>query len=126
MLGQLASLALAAALALGVGGCDWLGLGYTPVGDITRDPVAFEGKEVKLRGTAHPVLKLPFAEAKGFRLEDATGEVLVWTSGNLPKEGQEVALRGRVESALIVGGESFGLAVTEKERLSAPLALPAK
>lgn len=87
-----------------------------PIGEITKAPAAFEGREVKLRGTASQMLKLPFADAKGYRLRDASGEIAVWTAGAMPADGEELIVRGRVESAMILGGESFGLAVQEIER----------
>jgi hypothetical protein len=90
--------------------------GVSPIGEVARAPASFEGREVKLRGTASQLLKLPLSDAKGFRLKDASGEIVVWTSGPMPADGEELVVRGRVESAVILGGESFGLAVQEIER----------
>lgn len=92
------------------------GQATSPIGDITKAPASFEGREVKLHGTASQMLKLPFADAKGYRLRDASGEIAVWTAGAMPADGEELVVRGRVESAMILGGESFGLAVQEIER----------
>lgn len=92
------------------------GQSVLPIGDIAKTPAAFEGREVTLRGSASQMLKLPFADAKGYRLRDASGEIAVWTTAAMPADGEELLVRGRVESAMIVGGESFGLAVQEIER----------
>lgn len=95
-------------------GCGQAGL--SPIGEITKAPAAFEGREVKLKGTASQLLKLPLTDAKSYRLKDASGEIVVWTNGAMPADGEELVVRGRVESAVILGGESFGLAVQEIER----------
>ena len=104
-----------------VAGCDYYGI--NTVGEIIKDPAAFEKREVKLRGTDKPMLKIPFVESMAYTLQDATGEVVVW-SGSMPTEGEEVIVRGRVESLMIVSGQSFGFAVKEIERKPAGMKLP--
>jgi hypothetical protein len=50
-------------------------------------------------------------------LRDDAGEIPVVTRGELPAENSDVALRGIVRSAVIVGGTSLGLRVEETKRL---------
>jgi hypothetical protein len=102
---------LVAALA----GCD-AGSGTMPIGEIAQNAAAFEGREVKLRGSTTQLVKLPFAETKGYRLKDATGEIVVWTTAAMPGEGEEVVIRGRVENIAIFPGQSLGLTLKELER----------
>lgn len=90
--------------------------GISPIGEITQAPAAFEGREVKVRGTVSQLLKLPLTDAKSYRLKDASGEIVVWTTGPMPGDGEELWVRGRVESAVILAGESYGLALKEIER----------
>jgi hypothetical protein len=56
---------------------------------------------------------MPLTEKKSYRLKDATGEIVVWTTGLMPGEGEEVIVRGRVENLIIVDGRSFGLVLNE-------------
>lgn len=98
----------------GLAGCD--SLQAVKIEEVVQKAASYEGKEVTLRGTASQATKIPLVEAKTYRLKDATGEILVSTSGSLPKEGEEVVVRGRVESIAIIAGQSYGLAVTEIER----------
>lgn len=114
---------LALCLSLSLPGCD-TSFGVTRIGDITAQAPSFEGKEVKLRGTASQLVKIPFTDAKGYTLKDASGEITVWTSGEMPKEGEEVVVRGRVENLVILAGQSFGLVVKEKERRPAGIRWP--
>lgn len=91
-------------------------MGLSTIGEITQGATTFEGREVKLKGTASQLLKMPFTESKGYRLKDSTGEIVVWTTGLMPGEGEEVIVRGRVENTVILAGQSYGLALKEIER----------
>jgi len=107
-----------AALCLGLlAGCDLLPGGYTPIREIVDAPVKFEGQTVKVKGKVSDVLRVPFVDYRAFVLKDETGEVTVITKGSLPALNDGVALRGKVLSAAIVGGTSFGLRIEETERL---------
>lgn len=101
---------------LALGGCDYLPVGTTPVKDIIAAPAGFEGKEVKLRGTVKEVTKVPILEIRQYVLSDGSGDIVVVTSGDLPAEKSTVLVKGKVESALIVGGQSLGLHVQEITR----------
>ena len=109
--GRAAALALAAALMLAA--CDYFG--FTPVKDIAATPAQFEGKEVKIKGRVSDPVQL--FNLRTFVLRDETGEITVTTNGALPAAGADVAVKGTVKSAVIVGGKSVGLRVEEKERL---------
>ena len=112
-----AALALAGALAAVImtAGCDYLPFGYTPIREITAAPGQFEGKEVKIKGRVKNVLKL--LGVRAYSLQDDTGNITVVTEGQLPAENSEVALRGVVKSAAIIGGSAIGLKVDETKRL---------
>jgi hypothetical protein len=102
-------------LATLLAGCDLLAPA-TPIKEVLSAPAAFEGKEVRLKGKVKDVTKIPLVDIKAYTLQDETGEIVVTTDGALPAQGAELRLRGRVESAAIVGGQSLGLRVRELER----------
>ena len=108
---------LCSAIVLTLAGCKYLPGGNTPIQEILHDPVKFEGKEVKVRGKASDANKIPFLNIKTYMLKDDSGGLLVVTSGELPSPGQDVAIRGRIDSALILSGKSFGLTLHEIEKL---------
>jgi hypothetical protein len=91
---------------------------YSAIGEITRSPTRFDGREVKLRGTASSILKLPLTDTKIYRLKDATGEVNLWTTGLLPGEGEEVVVLGRVNNLVILDGQAYGVMIRETKRLT--------
>ena len=105
----------ALAFAVALGGCDYLPFGYTPIREITTAPGQFEGKEVRLKGQARGTLMV--LGLKAYTLRDDTGEIAVVTPGDLPAENSEVAIKGVVKSAIIIGGSSLGLRVEESKRL---------
>jgi hypothetical protein len=109
--------ALAVFMALSLAGCDYLPFGYTTVKEIGASPASFEGKEVKVKGKVKTVAK--FFGMQGFILQDETGEITVSTptGTDLPEAGGEVALRGTVHSAAIVGGSAMGLRIDETKRI---------
>ena len=102
--------------AVALAGCDNLPFGYTTVKEVVTSPGQFEGKEVKLKGKVHSILKL--GSIRAFTLQDESGErIMIVTGGQLPAENSEVALKGKVASALIVGGAAVGQRVEETKRL---------
>ena len=108
--------AAALALLFGLGGCDHLGIGVTPIAEIVRDPGKFKGQEVHLKGTVRDTRTIPVLNARSYVLEDPTGEISVTAKGELPAKGDKLVVRGRVESLAIIGGKSFGTGLTEFDR----------
>ena len=111
--------ALASAVLFLMAGCDQIGVGVTPIGEIQQQSAAFEGKDVTIRGISGQAIKIPLVDTKYYRLKDATGEMAILTNAAVPADGEEVIVRGRVENALIVDGRGMGMVVREQERKSA-------
>jgi len=90
--------------------------GYTRVREIKAAPDSFEGKEVRLQGTAARTSEP--GRAKAYLLRDGTGEILVVTRGEPPAPEAEVAVKGIVRSVVTRGARwSLDLRVEETERL---------
>lgn len=100
-----------------VAGCQYLPVGFTPIGDIVARPTEFEGREIKIRGKVADVSKIPLIDVRGYVLKDETGSILVISHSTVPAMGQHIAVRGQAESALILAGQSFGLTFRELEKL---------
>jgi len=96
--------------------CDAVGVGYTKIGEVVKNPSQFDGKEVKVRGKVVDVLKLPLIETRFYMLRDETGELLVLTGAGPPGMGAEVRVRGSIGSMAIIGGRSGGLHLKESQR----------
>lgn len=103
-------------ISLTLPGCLYVPIGLSSIGEIVKAPSNYEGCEVKVIGIATPGLKVPLIENRSYYLKDATGEIVVWTTGPMPVAGQEIIVRGNIDLALIIGGQSFGLSMKEIER----------
>jgi hypothetical protein len=98
-------------------GCDYFSYGATTLGSIQTNAPQMEQKEVKVIGTVKGTSEFPFINMKMFILKDASGEILITTDGPLPKEGEKIALKGRVENAATISGQSLGVHIKEIKRL---------
>ena len=108
--------AVVLAISLLVAGCEHLGIGVTSIGEIVRNPTGFEGRDVQLKGTVRTITKVPIVDIRTYVLADSSGEINVNTSHELPATGDKVVVRGKVSSAAVIGGQSLGLHVSERER----------
>ena len=104
---------IAALVAAALAGCDYFG--FTPIKEIVANPGQFEGKEVKIKGKASDPVQV--LSLRTFTVKDEGAEITVSTNGALPAAGADVAVKGNVKSAIIVGGKAAGLHVTETQRL---------
>jgi len=106
-------------LLLLLAGCDYLPFGYTPIGEILKSPGRFEGEPVRVRGEVVEITKIPFIESKTYTLRDGTGSILVVTEGSLPALHKTIVIKAEVKTMAILDEQSFGLRLTEIERLPA-------
>lgn len=94
-------------------GCDYLPFGQTPLKEIVAAPAQFEGKEVRIRGKVKDVTRIPLINLSMYIVDDGSGEITVMAQDKLPAMGDTVNVRGVVESAAILGGQSIGLRIKE-------------
>ena len=64
-------------------------------------------------GKATEVTKLPFMSQAFYELDDGSGTIVVVSQKALPPEGKSVFVRGKVESAFKIGGQTYGRVVME-------------
>ncbi len=93
-----AFLAAAAAFAL-LASC--AALFATKIGDIKKTPSAYDGKTVTISGkvtSSHNLLVVKY-----YQVDDGTGEIPVVTQSELPREGDDVHVKGTVNQAFVLG-----------------------
>jgi len=73
----------------------------TKIGRITAEPGAFDGRTVTVAGEVTGRVNL--AVIKFFKLRDRSGEITVVTEGPLPREGDQVRVKGTVKQAFALG-----------------------
>ncbi len=91
----------------------------TQINDIIASPANFDGMEVKLKGVASDITRIPLLYLKSYVLKDDSGEITILTEADLPKTGEEIMIRAKVESFAIIKGEALGMMVLELERYPA-------
>ena len=101
-------------------GCDYLPVGFTPIGDIVKNPGSFEAKTIKVKGEVTEVLKLPMLEYKSYVLRDDSGEILVMTAESLPPLHEKLAIKAQVKTMAIINDQSIGLRLIEVKKLPLP------
>jgi hypothetical protein len=76
----------------------------TKISDLKADPGKYEGKVVTIKGTVTASANVLFV--KGFWVEDESGKILVVPKAGVPKEGEQITVRGKVEQVLAIGSSS--------------------
>ncbi len=102
------SRAVLALVALLVAGCGMTSLGADRIETLLKDPVAYDGKTVKVAGEVTNVVKLPFLDTRLYTVRDDTGELMVVTYGELPRVGERVIARGTFSTLATFGVQSVG------------------
>jgi hypothetical protein len=83
----------------------------TKIADIKTTPGAFEGRTVTIVGKVTSTYNLVLV--KYYEVDDGTGTIPVVTESALPKEGESVRVKGRVNQAFAVGTARLVVVVEE-------------
>ncbi len=73
----------------------------TNIGSIVKDTSRYDGKTVTVWGTVKERIDLP--RLKCYILDDGTGTIAVSTTGPLPRVGEKMHTRGRVDKGFAIG-----------------------
>lgn len=90
--------------------------GITFIGKILKEPKAYEGKMLTIKGTVTE--RVSFMIMKYFKLKDRTGEIMVITEKPLPSVGAKIAVQGMVHDAFSLGGEQILVFIEKDGRIS--------
>lgn len=97
-------------------GCDTLPFGAVSVKEVVNNPTQYDGKQVKVRGVASNVTKIPLVGINSYTLTDEGSQILVVGGDTIPAANREVVVLAEVRSLAIVGSESLGLHLKEIRR----------
>lgn len=79
--------------------------GITLIGKILRNPQAYEGKILNIKGKVTE--RVSFMTMKYFKLKDRTGEIMVITEDTLPPVGKKIIVKGKVDNTFSIGGKQM-------------------
>jgi hypothetical protein len=95
------------AVMVSLAGCE-----RTKISDINQDPSRFAGKDVTIAGEVTSAFGA--LNQGAFEVDDGSGRLWVVSSGyGVPAQGARVAVTGRVQSGVTVGGRSFANVLRE-------------
>ena len=104
---RLGILAMALALTAALAGCE-----RTKISDINQDPARYANQEVTIAGEVTSAFGA--LNQGAFEVNDGSGRLWVVSSGfGVPSQGARVAVTGRVQSGVTVGGRSFANVLRE-------------
>jgi hypothetical protein len=82
--------------------------------EIKKSPDRFENRSVTIRGKVSSGTRLPFMTQAFYEVDDGSGSIMVITRKAIPPDGDTVFVRGKVESAFKIGGQTYGTVVKEE------------
>jgi hypothetical protein len=83
----------------------------TKIGDILKDPRAYDGKVVLVKGRVKETVNFG---VRAFTVSDGTGDIAVLTEKAVPNPENEVSVRGRVDQAFSFMGVNMMVLHEEK------------
>jgi hypothetical protein len=84
----------------------------TKIAAINNDPAKYSAKDVTIAGQV--LTSFGVSNQGVFELDDGTGRLWVWSNGfGVPGQGARVAVTGRVQSGMAIGGRFFANALRE-------------
>src|SRR5580704_4039291 len=84
----------------------------TKIAAINSDPAKYSAKDVTVAGQV--LTSFGVSNQGVFELDDGTGRLWVWSNGfGVPSQGARVAVSGRVQSGMAIGGRFFANVLRE-------------
>lgn len=93
----------------------------TSIADVAARPERFTNKRIGVAGVVKESygLAIPGTRLGGgvYKLDDGTGSLwIVVSDGNVPPEGAQVGVQGRVSTGIAWSGRNYGLGMHEEKR----------
>ena len=111
---KLSRLSVALLSALLITGCAAHGV---RIADLQNRPDKYDNKTVAVNGVVTTSWGLPLVPFKLYKVDDGSGEITVLArSGQPPRKGSRVEVKGRLNELGNFGGQSVGLHLEEHNR----------
>ena len=106
-------LAIAALLLLALGfliqGCV-----ATKIATIQQNIDLYKDQQISIRGTVTETLTVPGVKIGVYQIKDSSGQIWVVSSGQIPKRGETVQVKGTVSTGIEVLGKKFGILIKQQ------------
>jgi hypothetical protein len=86
------------------------------IAELKYNPGRYQDRTVRIVGVVTSSWGVPLVPFRVYKVDDGTGEVTVVSQGQrTPSRGARVAVRGRVTQFGMLGGQSIGLHIQERD-----------
>lgn len=90
------------------------------ISKLQSDPGKYMNKDVVIAGRVQRGygVSIPVIGVSGglYKIDDGTGSIWVVTDRNVPAEGTQIGIKGRVQEGVNYNGRNYGLGIYEKDR----------
>lgn len=86
---------------------------HTSISRIKKDPQEYEGESVSIKGKVVETAGIPFVQKGIYQVDDGTGKIWVVSQKRRPSRGEEVTVKGKIETGFSISGQTFGIAIVE-------------
>jgi len=92
--------------------------GGTKISSILNDPERYIDKDTTIAGnvTKSYAINLVVTDVGAYQVDDGTGKIWVISRNDVPANGTQVGVKGRVSRSFKLGGESLATVLRETER----------
>jgi hypothetical protein len=87
------------------------------IDQLKTNPGRYIDQNVTVSGTVTSAWGVPFVPLKVYQIEDGTGEMTIVSDNDqrVPSRGARIRVTGRVQEFAVVGGQSIGLHLRERD-----------
>ena len=86
----------------------------TKIATIQQNIDLYKDQQISIRGTVTETLTVPGVKIGVYQIKDSSGQIWVVSSGQIPKRGETVQVKGTVSTGIEVLGKKFGTVIKQQ------------
>ena len=86
----------------------------TKIATIQQNIDLYKDQQISLRGTVTETLTVPGVKIGVYQIKDSSGQIWVVSSGQIPKRGETVQVKGTFSTGIEVLGKKFGTVIKQQ------------
>ena len=86
----------------------------TKIATIQQNIDLYKDQQISIRGTVTETLTVPGVKIGVYQIKDSSGQIWVVSSGQIPKRGETVQVKGTVSTGIEVLGKKVGTVIKQQ------------
>jgi len=86
----------------------------TKIATIQQNIDLYKDQQISIRGTVTETLTVPGVKIGVYQIKDSSGQIWVVSSGQIPKRGETVQVKGTFSTGIEVLGKKFGTVIKQQ------------